>query len=341
MTPGADLRVAVFGAGAIGCFIGGSLLASGNPVVLIGREPLQDDIAKHGLTVSDLDGRERHVSAQRVRYATDLEAVAEGDIVIVSVKSGDTEHAGQQLIRHLKPTATVFSFQNGVGNAETLAGRLDCDVVPAMVPFNVLWRDGAHFHRATSGSVLLGDHPRSRRLREILIRSGVPCDVRTDMDAVLWGKLLVNLNNALNALSDRPLRQQLLDRNYRRVLADCVDEGLAVCAAQGIKPARILRVPPALLPRVLRLPDWLFARIARAMLDMDDQARSSMWDDLRRGRFSEIDYLNGAIARIGKDLGVSTPVNRAVTRLVRDAFERGTSPALTGLELRSRANCLV
>ena len=112
---------------------------------------------------------------------------------------------------------------------------------------------------------------------------------------VQWGKLLLNLNNALNALSGLPLATQLADRRWRLLLAAQIEEALAVLKAAGIAPARIEGVPPRLIPSILRLPDWLFRLVARRMLAIDPAARSSMWEDLAARRPTEIDYLQGAI----------------------------------------------
>ena len=120
------------------------------------------------------------------------------------------------------------------------------------------------------------------------------------MAGVLWGKLMLNLNNALNALSGVPLATQLADRRWRLILARQIAEALGVLKAAGIKPARIEGVPPGMIPRILRLPDWLFRRVARRMLAIDPEARSSMWEDLHRHRPTEIGYLQGAILALAQ-----------------------------------------
>ena len=129
------------------------------------------------------------------------------------------------------------------------------------------------------------------------------------MDSILWGKLLVNLNNALNALSDMPLLDQLDDRKWRTRMADQWDEALTVMRAAGISPKPPTPAPPGLIPPILRLPTPLFRLIAKQMLTIDPQARSSMWEDLQRGRKTEVDELQGEIVRLGKKHGIPTPEN--------------------------------
>jgi 2-dehydropantoate 2-reductase len=157
------------------------------------------------------------------------------------------------------------------------------------------------------------------------------------MDGVLWGKLLLNLNNALNALCGLPLRDQLLDRPLRRVLAAAQAEALDVLAAAGVHPRLHLPVPAWGLPPLLRLPTWLFERVAQRMLAVGPQARSSMWEDLQRGRKTEVDALNGAVVALGVAQAVPTPVNAALVEAVH-AAEAGADPAafVEALVLRCR-----
>jgi 2-dehydropantoate 2-reductase len=200
-----------------------------------------------------------------------------------------------------------------------------------MVPFNVVQtlREGEppRFHRATSGTVQIGAGVAG--LREALDVKGAAVAENRDMTGVLWGKLLLNLNNALNALAGIPLAAELADKRWRRLLAAQIDEGLRVLKAAGIHPARIEGVLPRAVPRILRLPDWLFKRVARRMLAIDPEARSSMWEDLQRRRPTEIDHLQGAILTLADKAGVRVPVTERIVRLVKEAeATRAGSPGL-------------
>jgi 2-dehydropantoate 2-reductase len=205
-------------------------------------------------------------------------------------------------------------------------------VLAGMVMFNVVQSpDGEvpfRVHRASQGEVMIDGGIDG--LADRLDVDGLAVEARADMKAVQWGKLLMNLNNALVALSDLPLSRQLADRRWRVVLAGQIDEALAAMKAAAVAPARITGLPPSLLPKVLRLPDWLFGLLARRMLAIDAQARSSMWDDLKRGRPTEIDELQGAVIRLARQTGTPTPINERVMALVRqaEAGERGP-PGLT------------
>jgi 2-dehydropantoate 2-reductase len=146
------------------------------------------------------------------------------------------------------------------------------------------------------------------------------------MTEVLWGKLVLNLNNAVNALAGIPLARELAERRWRLLLAAQIDEALAVLRARGIHPAVVEGVPPWAIPRILRLPDWLFRVVARRMLAVDPQARSSMWEDLLRGRATEVDYLQGAILKLAEPVGAATPMTERIVRLIKDAEAARAGP---------------
>ncbi|HEX6838881.1 MAG TPA: ketopantoate reductase C-terminal domain-containing protein, partial [Polyangia bacterium] len=131
-----------------------------------------------------------------------------------------------------------------------------------------------------------------------------------------------------------PLQVQLAQRGYRRVMAACVREGLAVLRAAKIKPWLDAPLPPSWLPSLLELPDAIFARVARSLVAVDPNARSSMWEDLQRGRKTEVDLLNGEIVRLGAQLDVPTPINQRIVDLVKEAEHRGAPPSLGAGELQ-------
>jgi 2-dehydropantoate 2-reductase len=326
-------RIVVAGAGSIGCYVGGCLALAGRDVTLLLRPALADIIAGQGLRISDLDGASRVVAPGAIKLATDPSiAFADADVILVTVKSGATAAVAGLIAEHAPSGVTIVSLQNGVGNADLLLARLGGigRIVAGMVPFNVVQSQGsgeARFHRATSGTMLIGAGVPG--LRSALSVQGADVIEHADMAAVLWGKLMLNLNNALNALSGVPLATQLADRRWRLILARQVAEAVGVLKAAGIKPAPIEGVSPGMIPRILRLPNWLFRRVARRMLAIDPEARSSMWEDLHRHRPTEIGYLQGAILALAQKHRVSVPLTERVIGLVRQAEAGGAgSPAL-------------
>lgn len=318
--PRADTRtepVLVMGAGAIGCFVGGRLAASGVPVHFVGRPRVLDALRLHGLTLSDLEAPTRTLPPQALSVQASCTGLAAG-LVLLTVKSGATEDAARELAAALPAGTLVLSLQNGIGNAaaaQRAAPGLVC--IAGMVPFNVAEQQPGHYHRGTTGVLAAQDHPALRPWREAFATAGLPLQLHADLRAVQWAKLLLNLNNPVNALSGLPLRAQLLDRGYRRVLAALQEEALAALAAAGIAPAKLTPLPPGLVPRVLRLPTPLFRLVAARMLKIDERARSSMADDLALGRPTEVDALCGEVARLAASTGGAAPLNERMVKLVQ------------------------
>jgi 2-dehydropantoate 2-reductase len=324
MTLNTTTPITVAGAGSVGCYVGAWVAAAGRNVTLLLRPALAEAITAHGVRVSDLEGRDMALPSHTLKFGSDPEVALGGaQVVLVTVKSRDTETMAGLIEQHAPQDALIVSLQNGVENAAVLRRVLgpNARVIAAMVPFNVVQTvessKAPRFHRASSGTMQL--EAGEAGLRDLLNVPGAPFAEHDDIEAVLWGKLLVNLNNALNALSDLPLRQQLGDRRWRLLISRQLREGLAVLRAAGIQPAPVEGVPPRLMAFALRFPDTLFRVAAKGMLSVDMNARSSMWEDLRAGRSTEIDYLQGEIVRLADEYGVEVPVNQRVLKLIKDA----------------------
>lgn len=327
------MTIAVYGAGGIGCYVGGRLAATGADVVFVGRPRLAAELAEHGLHLTDYLGANLAVPAEQVRYTTTPAAAAEADLVLVTVKSAGTADAAAELAAVLQPGATVVSFQNGIRNGEVLRERLpNHTVLTGMVPFNVLNRGGGAFHQGTEGALDVQRHPALQPFENAFERAGLPLTQHAEILPVQWAKLLLNLNNPVNALSGLPLREELGQRDYRRCLAAAQSETLDLLKAAGIAPAQLTALPAHRIPTVLRLPDFIFQRLAARMLAVDPLARSSMWEDLQAGRLTEIDYLNGEVVRLAESLGRTAPVNAELTALIH-AAESGESASISGAEL--------
>jgi 2-dehydropantoate 2-reductase len=218
-----------------------------------------------------------------------------------------------------------------VGNAEVLRAALPGRTVLAgMVPFNVAERAPGHYHRGTGvGTLTVEAHPDLARFRPLFEAAGAPIVEAPDIAGVLWGKLLINLNNAVNAVSGVSLMQELRQRGYRRAWAMAMREALALVKRAGIAPVDPLPMPLELMPAILSLPDRLYgfvvAQAGGGRSRVDPHARSSMADDLERGRPTEVDFLNGAVVRLAAELGRPAPVNARMVALVH-AAEAGAPP---------------
>ena len=312
------------GAGAIGCYLGGCLQAAGVPVVFVGRPRVLATLREHGLTLTDLDGGRRRLDPAALSLHAQIPAGIAPSLVLLTVKSGATADAAAQLGAALPSGTPVVSMQNGVSNTATAhAAAPSLRLLAGMVPFNIAELAPGHYHRGTTGVLAAQDDAALRERLADFERAGLPLQLHADdLRAVQWGKLLLNLNNPVNALSGLPLRAQLMDRGYRECLAALQTEALGVLRRAGIQPAQVGALPPHRIPTLLRLPSPLFRLIAARMLRIDRSARSSMADDLAQGRATEIDALCGEVMRLAEAQGLSAPVNAGMVGLVKAWPER-------------------
>jgi 2-dehydropantoate 2-reductase len=329
-----DKPIGVAGAGSIGCFVGGMLAAGGRRVALLARPRVIQEIQAGGLRLTSFEGLDQQIAPDRLTLSEDPKVFADAGVVLVTVKSADTAEIADLIAQHAAADAVIVSLQNGVGNAAVLRARLPGRrVLAGMVPFNVIAPGKGRCHRATSGDIVI-ETDDGRTAAQLSV-PGLIMRGSDNIAGVQWGKLLINLNNALNALADLPLRQQLAQLKWRRLFADQMAEGLAAIRAEGIKPVSPTPVPPGLMPHMLRLPDGLFGMLLGRTMKIDPEARSSMWEDLQRGRRTEIDYLQGVIAEIAERRGLSAPLSRRIVKLIKSAEASGKgSPGLTPEQIR-------
>ena len=320
-------KVAILGAGSVGCFIGGCWLAAGVPVTFIGRPRLSKDTDEHGLTLSDYSGWQIRLGPGEVDYRCGPEALEDAEIIILTVKSGDTTAAADDIAMQGTAGATVISFQNGVSNVEILEQNLGgrFEVARGMVPFNVAYLGNGRFHKGVAGNLYAQQRADLRALADAVGSGPAALKLSDDMIGLAWGKLLINLNNAVNALSGRTLQDELKQRDYRRVFAASMREGLALLKRAEIEPATVGPISPHTLPRIIDSPDWLFNNLFLKKWKVDAKARSSMADDLGAGHKTEIEYLNGELVRLAERLQRNAPINRAIVDLVHKA-EHGAEP---------------
>lgn len=292
------------GAGAVGSFYGAMLANAGHKVTLIGRPAHVRAILRDGLMLEMAQGRQTvHLSASE-----DVAAVRDADLVLCCVKSTDTEAAALQMAPHLRRDAVLMSLQNGVDNAATLARQVPCPVVPAVVYVATAMPAPGHVQHFGRGDLVIGHGPGNitlpegtlERLVELFAAAGVAVRVSADVQAELWSKLLVNCAfNAISGLAQMPYARLAALPSIAVVQTEVVHEVVAVALAAGVR----LSLAEAL---------QAVAGIAQAM----PEQLSSTAQDMARHKPSEIDHLNGYIARRGLELGVATPVNRTLHALV-------------------------
>ncbi|MGE0714944.1 MAG: ketopantoate reductase family protein [Alphaproteobacteria bacterium] len=290
------MRVAVMGAGAVGCYYGAMLARAGHAVTLVGRPALVERVEAAGLHL-EMAGFDGPVA---VRAATTPAAVADAEVVLFCVKSTDTETAGAALRPHLAPGATVFSFQNGVDNAARLEAVLGRPVVPVAVYVAAGMAGPGHVKHYGRGDIVIGASERSAAIAAEFTAAGFATTVSDRVAAVLWGKLVTNCaHNALSAVAQVPYGHMVQLPEVRAVMSDVIDECLAVARALGIA------LDAGTKEMVLD--------VARTMPGQ----YSSTAQDLARGKPTEIDHLNGYVVRRAAELGIPTPVNRTLLAIVK------------------------
>lgn len=310
----------VVGAGAVGCYFGAKLAQAGHAVTLVARPAHVEAIRSRGLQLQT--GGQTHTVP--IGASTTLDAVAGADLVLVCVKSPDTAGIARAIAPLLAPQALVVSLQNGVDNAAVLAHHLSQTVVPAVVYVATAMGGPGLVQHFGRGDLVIGT-PDGRAavpggtmaqqlqaLVDLFVPAGVPVRVADDVLGELWRKLLVNCAwNAVSALAQQPYGRIAAVPALHETLLDTLREVVAVAGAAG---------HPIPLDEAIAAADRIPAAMPAQM--------ASTAQDLARGKPSEIDHLNGYVARLGAQLGVPTPVNRALHALVKvvEATRSGAAP---------------
>lgn len=330
-----NLKVAILGAGSIGCYLGGHLMKAGCDVTLIGRQRSKWNFDMKGLELTHYKRRPILFPRGSVNYAADYGALRNADVVLVCVKSQDSETAAQNIADNASPESLCVSFQNGVNNQVTIQSLSARQTLGAIVPFNVTQAGRGIYHCGTEGDLIIeaDSDKRLKTLIKAFRKSGMGAKSVVDIQSYQWGKLLVNLNNALSALSGDTLRAGLSQKSYRKVLAAMLEEGLAICQGAGLTPKNFGKTSTKKTISVLRLPNALFTPVMNSILKIDETARSSMLDDLEAGKKSEVEYLQGAIVGLAQQTGQYAPINTIILNEVRKAFRLHQSPQYSGEDM--------
>jgi 2-dehydropantoate 2-reductase len=310
MTNGEKIRVAVLGAGAVGCYFGGMLARAGHEVTLIGRPVHVDAFKQKGLHFEALKFNE-HVP---VEASTDAGAVRGSRLILFCVKSTDTEDAAAQIAPFLDADSLVVNLQNGVDNTERIRARVAQPVIPAVVYVATEMAGPGHLKHHGRGDLVIGELGGKAPAGALALvkqwfeDAGVPVTISDNVAGELWAKLVVNCAyNALSAITQLPYGRMIAGAGVRELMRDVVEETLAIAKASGVTMATDM------LARTYGIADAMPTQF------------SSTAQDLARGKPTEIEHLNGFVVRQGMALGVPTPANRALYALVRllESKQRG------------------
>ncbi|MDR0867237.1 MAG: 2-dehydropantoate 2-reductase [Planctomycetota bacterium] len=328
--PRTGKKIAVLGAGAVGGYLGGALALGGNDVTLIARQASADAVQKNGLLLK-VGASERRVK-ENLRATTTV-ANEVFDLLIVAVKSYDTEAALAALCEKIPATTTIVSVQNGVGNEEKIAGLLPQNQVfggvvvihaQATAPGEITVRSdrcGLAVGRDLAG--VAATPARQAAFDEMveIFRAALGLEIAAapSVAAVKWSKLAMNAAfNAVNAVSGLSPRQMINDPRYGPLSMRALQETFAVMRAADIAAVKIPNFNAPVVEKICRLPNaavvWLNKLAAKFR---DEEAVSSMRQDLQKGSTrTEIAAINGAVAALGERVNVPTPANRELCALV-------------------------
>lgn len=312
----APIRVAVLGAGAVGCFFGGMLARAGHRVTLIGRPVHVEAFRKSGLHFEGLEFDERVA----VEASTGPAAVRGARLVLFCVKSTDTEQAAAQIAPFLDAGSIVVNLQNGVDNTERIQAHFSKvhvpqPVIPAVVYVATEMVGPGHLKHHGRGDLVIGSlnndfsNELNEKIKTWFEAAGVPVIISGNVAGELWAKLAVNCAyNAISAITQLPYGKMIAGTGVRETMREVVEETLAVARASGV------RMAPDMLERTYRIADAMPTQF------------SSTAQDLARGKPTEIDHLNGFVVGRGAALGVATPANRALHALVKLLEAKARAP---------------
>ncbi|WP_062268499.1 2-dehydropantoate 2-reductase [Endozoicomonas arenosclerae] len=305
--------ITILGAGCIGCYLAGQFMAESIPVRMLGRARFANELSQHGLTTVQPDGRRHSFSSDVIDFHTEPEALTGSQLILLSVKYSGLEEAAKQ-IQQYAPEATVISLLNGLSSTELLKRYLRPEqIIGGSVVYGVTYLEQGIFKKTSEGTLHLEAHDALKPWLPALDQALGKSRLHDDIMAAQWSKLLLNLNNSINAMSGVPLKEQLKQRHYRKLWAECMNEGLAVMKKSGVQPVNIgTAIALENMPFVLKLPDFLFKVVAAKALKIDDRARMSMWADLQRGRETEVEELNGEVLKYAHKLGIKAITNQKV-----------------------------
>lgn len=297
-------RIAVLGAGAVGCFFGGMLARAGKEVLLIARDNHVQAIKQNGLLMEFQDSQEYVV----IEASSDVEDIAGADLILCCVKSPDTERVMHEVKDLIKPDALILSLQNGVDNAERIAQVVPNHAISAVVYVATGMGGDGHVKHFGRGELIIGQvggheniSVELQQICELFLSAQIPCSVSDSIQRELWLKFLVNCSyNGVSAIGQITYGEMVQQESIRQLIKDLTTEFLLVADQEKIDIS-------------LAEAQMVNEQIAKTMAGQ----RSSTAQDLMRRKPTEIDYLNGLIVLKAKQHGLNVPNHQAIYALVK------------------------
>lgn len=344
------MRTLIVGVGALGGLVAARLRATGSPVWLATRNA--ESAAKlkaSGLRVTGVGGA-LSVEVPEVAPVDEYRTGDAFDLIVLATKANDAIEVAPGLSRLLEPGGTLLPIQNG-GVAQTLADRLgDGRVLGGLSNLGATMTAPGVCEQRNAGHLLIGElaggqSERAERVRRWL-RRAVEVRVTPNIRGAVWSKLLLNCSvTTIGAIAGQTMREYMTSPDGRELFDRAYDEALSVALASGARPERMLvdPVPPTWSGR--SVPSEAHEAWLGQILKGYGDVKPSMLQDFERGRTTEIDFLNGHVVKLGRQLGVRTPANAAIVETVHAITRRQMAPAPILLKRilqacrRERGNC--
>jgi 2-dehydropantoate 2-reductase len=298
-------KIYVLGAGAVGCYFGGMLARAGKDVTFIARPNRVNAINQYGLEMDCKSFQE----VIHIQATSDLSSLSDADLILVSVKSPDTDQTIKEIASIVPSHTVVLSLQNGVSNVEIASQHLKNPIYAAVVYVAAGMIGDRTMKHHGRGELYIGslreispdDQERLLAICNLFEMAGVPCSIATDLKKDMWLKFLVNCSfNAISGIGQITYGQMVRIPEVVQQIENLTLEFLAIAAKEGVD---------------ISLDE---AKQANALIaDTMITQRSSTAQDLARGKRTEIDFLNGYIVQLGKKYGVSVPYNESITAIVK------------------------
>jgi len=333
------MKYAVIGLGAIGSIIGGLLAKSGEKIILIGKKNQVEEIRKKGIKINGINNS---ISIDNVTVSTDLSLISNSDIIIICVKSQDTQNLAEELKKFIKKSTLIISLQNGIRNSKILKQITGNAVLSGIILFNALYIKPGEVTLTLKGGLILETNSlyniQVENFIKVLNKFKIESILETDIEGFLWSKLVVNLQNAVTALTGQTIKESIVNKDSRAIIIASMKEGLDILKKLKIPYKTLPDIDPKITIRRLTILNSVLLKFGSRILKLDETARSSMWQSIYRKRPTEIGYINGEIVDLAKKNDLKAPINTKLVELVKDVEKTNKIKGYEPLKLREILN---
>jgi 2-dehydropantoate 2-reductase len=332
------MKYAVIGLGAVGSIVGGLLRKSGKDIVFIGKPNQVDIIKNNGIKINGINGL---IHIKNPNVSSDFSSLTDVDFIIVCIKSYDTKNLANEIKPHLKKSAVILSLQNGINNSKILDEITGKKTISGIVLFNSIFLNPGEATLTIRGGLLIEDEKSCKKTIYELLSSfnlkGLKSITVENIEGYQWSKLIVNLQNAVTALTGQTIKESIIDANTRSILISTMKEGLDVLENSGISIDALPDMDPKKMINRLNFYNTFILRIGSRILKLKN-ARTSMWQSISRGKPTEIDFINGEIVNLAKKKKIKAPINEKLVNLIKQAEKKKLKKSFESFELKELLN---